>query len=153
MTQLVLSFADCLPTHTHTYTHSARARRDPRRFCWLVVFACFAFLVTAFCLFLVDTWYYGRAVLTPLNSFLYNTRTSNLAAHGLHGRGTHIFLNFPFLFSPVITVVVLALSCVMAFGCCRASIGLHTQVLSLVLPFFLSGWFVSSHAFCSGRTD
>ena len=35
-------------------------------------------------------WFSGRAVITPLNSLLYNFDSANLAAHGLHPRLTHL---------------------------------------------------------------
>mmetsp|Transcript_18171 Transcript_18171/g.33591 ORF Transcript_18171/g.33591 Transcript_18171/m.33591 type:complete len:509 (+) Transcript_18171:174-1700(+) len=42
-----------------------------------------------------------KVVLTPLNSLLYNTDTSNLAIHGLHPRITHLAVNMQLLFTPL----------------------------------------------------
>lgn len=50
----------------------------------------------------IDTRYYGSTamVITPLNNFLYNSNTDNLAKHGLHPRYTHVLINLPQLLGP-----------------------------------------------------
>jgi GPI mannosyltransferase 4 len=59
-------------------------------------------VLTAAVIVLVDSHYYGRWVLTPLNAFLYNMDPSNLALHGIHPRYLHAFVNLPLLLGPVL---------------------------------------------------
>lgn len=47
-------------------------------------------------------------VITPLNNILYNTRTSNLAQHGLHPRYTHFLVNLPQLLGPAFVSILLS---------------------------------------------
>lgn len=68
---------------------------------WRVVFAS---LVTAAAIVAVDSYYYGRFVVTPLNAFLYNLDSSNLALHGLHPRYLHALVNLPLLLGPVLVL-------------------------------------------------
>lgn len=74
-------------------------------------------LVAAVPMVLADSWFYARLlpdgsfaattpaaavpplVLCPLNALRYNANPFNLAAHGLHPRMTHAFVNLPLLFS------------------------------------------------------
>ena len=41
-------------------------------------------------------------VITPLNSLIYNTDSSNLACHGIHPRYLHIIANLPLLLGPAL---------------------------------------------------
>jgi GPI mannosyltransferase 4 len=47
-----------------------------------------------------DSWHYGKWVLTPLNNLMYNSRTENLAQHGLHPRYQHFLINTLLMFGP-----------------------------------------------------
>lgn len=55
---------------------------------------------------LIDSFYFEHIteneanwVITPLNFIKYNVKSSNLAEHGIHFRGTHTFINIPLLFN------------------------------------------------------
>ena len=51
--------------------------------------------------FIYSDWlYYGRLVVTPLNNFIYNMNSANLALHGLHPRWLHVVVNIPMLCGP-----------------------------------------------------
>ena len=74
---------------------------------FIIVFA----LLTAFIAISVDTAFYTpgefafssvyrNPVITPLNNFLYNKDSANLAKHGLHPRYQHFFINLPQLLGP-----------------------------------------------------
>jgi phosphatidylinositol glycan class Z len=54
-----------------------------------------------------DTYYYGFFTLTPLNFLRYNSRTANLAQHGIHPRWLHAVVNMPMLFGPLYLVFLL----------------------------------------------
>lgn len=43
---------------------------------------------------------YNNAVITPLNNFLYNSDSVNLAQHGIHPRYQHFLVNLPQLLGP-----------------------------------------------------
>ncbi|KAI9166892.1 GPI mannosyltransferase 4 [Paramyrothecium foliicola] len=43
---------------------------------------------------------FHRPVITPLNNFLYNSSTENLALHGLHPWYQHLLANLPLLLGP-----------------------------------------------------
>lgn len=70
--------------------------------------AIFTFLSTTSILALVDYMYFTSELpflktsapffLTPVNSLLYNVKTSNLEGHGLHPRWLHSVVNAPMLF-------------------------------------------------------
>ena len=47
----------------------------------------------------------GTTVITPLNNFLYNTKTENLSLHGLHPWYHHLLANIPMLFGPLILIL------------------------------------------------
>jgi GPI mannosyltransferase 4 len=49
-------------------------------------------------------------VLTPWNALAYNSRASNLAAHGLHPRVTHAAVNMPLLFGALYLIALPALA-------------------------------------------
>lgn len=51
-----------------------------------------------------DSAWYGRWVVTPLNAFLYNMDSANLALHGLHPRYLHALVNLPMLLGPVLVL-------------------------------------------------
>ncbi|KAI5810155.1 Alg9-like mannosyltransferase family-domain-containing protein [Peziza echinospora] len=42
----------------------------------------------------------SNKVITPLNNLLYNSSPTNLAAHGIHPRYTHLLINIPQLLGP-----------------------------------------------------
>ena len=77
------------------------------------------FVATALALVALDTVYYegggalvevlmdplnayGQLVAAPYNSLRYNSDVANLASHGLHPRGTHVALNAPMMFGPLV---------------------------------------------------
>ncbi|KAF4124148.1 LOW QUALITY PROTEIN: GPI mannosyltransferase 4 [Geosmithia morbida] len=43
-----------------------------------------------------------RPVITPLNNFLYNSNTENLAQHGIHPWYQHLLANMPLLLGPAV---------------------------------------------------
>lgn len=45
-------------------------------------------------------------IITPLNNVLYNTRTENLAEHGLHPHYQHLLANLPQLLGPALIVLL-----------------------------------------------
>jgi phosphatidylinositol glycan class Z len=49
-------------------------------------------------------------VITPLNNILYNSKTSNVAQHGLHLRYSHFLFNLPQLLGPAFVSLLLNLS-------------------------------------------
>jgi GPI mannosyltransferase 4 len=53
-----------------------------------------------------DLW--RRPVLTPLNNFLYNSDSVNLAKHGLHPFYQHIVANLPQLLGPAFPLLLLS---------------------------------------------
>lgn len=70
-----------------------------RRFLVLLVLpALFVSLLFVF----FDSLYFGRFVISPLNAFLYNVQTENVALHGLHPRYLHALVNFPLLLGPIL---------------------------------------------------
>ncbi|KAL6704578.1 alpha 1,2 mannosyltransferase [Coniothyrium glycines] len=75
------------------------------------IFFTLSTLLTIFIAISVDTAFYTpgdfnfsqlhtKAVITPLNNFLYNSATTNLAQHGLHPRYQHFLVNLPQLLGP-----------------------------------------------------
>ena len=81
--------------------------RRPLSFCFLTAAALF----TAFVAICVDTASYTpgdvgfstvftEPVITPLNNFLYNSDTTNLAQHGIHPYYQHFLANLPQLLGP-----------------------------------------------------
>jgi phosphatidylinositol glycan class Z len=67
---------------------------------------------------IVDTWSYtsfiypanskySNWIFTPLSNFLYNFKTENLAEHGLHHRWTHVLINMPLLFLPLLILIAM----------------------------------------------
>ncbi|KAH3682334.1 hypothetical protein WICPIJ_006706 [Wickerhamomyces pijperi] len=66
------------------------------------------FALTSYVLVLIDTSFYNSSglVITPLNNFLYNIQTSNLAQHGLHPRYTHLLVNLPQIIGPMIIPII-----------------------------------------------
>lgn len=47
---------------------------------------------------------FRNPVITPLNNFLYNSDSTNLAQHGLHPRYQHFLINLPQLLGPAIAL-------------------------------------------------
>lgn len=48
-------------------------------------------------------------IVTPLNNFLYNSDSSNLATHGLHSHYQHFVANLPQLLGPVYIMMIISL--------------------------------------------
>lgn len=83
----------------------------------LVFLTLFA-LLTAFLAISVDTAFYTpgdftfakvlrNPVVTPLNNFLYNSDSTNLAQHGLHPHYQHFLVNLPQLLGPATALLFL----------------------------------------------
>lgn len=68
------------------------------------VFFLMVFVIVSYGFILVDSSLFKSAelVITPLNNFLYNSDTKNLAQHGIHPRYTHILVNLPQLVGPAL---------------------------------------------------
>ncbi|TFK19879.1 GPI mannosyltransferase 4 [Coprinopsis marcescibilis] len=83
-------------------------KKRPATFMPLILAGVFT---ATFCIYL-DTQFYGasRPILTPLNSILYNTQSSNLAKHGLDPRWKHIGLNIHLLLGPAMIPLILSTS-------------------------------------------
>ncbi|KAI9741841.1 MAG: alpha 1,2 mannosyltransferase [Cirrosporium novae-zelandiae] len=86
--------------------------RKPGSFLILLLVGSFIALLAIF----IDTNFYNpdlpilhtflhNPTITPLNSLLYNTQTSNLAQHGLHPRHQHILINLPQLLGPALLLL------------------------------------------------
>lgn len=81
--------------------------------------------IVASCLSIgIDSCYYGRFVITPLQFILYNIDPKNNAAHGIHPRYFHLFVSLPQLFGPL-------LFCIFR----PAVVRLHQEQKLLVLAF------------------
>ncbi|KAG9202660.1 alpha 1,2 mannosyltransferase [Epicoccum nigrum] len=87
-------------------------KRKPLSLCFLTAAALF----TAFVAICVDTASYTpgdvgfstvftEPVITPLNNFLYNSDSTNLAQHGIHPRYQHFLANLPQLLGPAFPLV------------------------------------------------
>ncbi|GAB7347901.1 hypothetical protein MBLNU459_g5424t1 [Dothideomycetes sp. NU459] len=105
-------------------------RQKPVSF--LVMFL--ASLVTLLFAIITDTeWYTGQhvqlrqlhktAVITPLNNFIYNFDSSNLAKHGLHPYYQHVIANLPQLLGPALPLLFLH----------RRSIALYSAVCGIAV--------------------
>ncbi|OCF75179.1 hypothetical protein I204_04030 [Kwoniella mangroviensis CBS 8886] len=75
-----------------------------------------SFGITSSIAILVDTvcytgsiWGDLNPIITPLNNFLYNSNTTNLAQHGLHPRYFHLLVNIPQSIGPTILLILLQL--------------------------------------------
>jgi phosphatidylinositol glycan class Z len=57
----------------------------------------------------IDSMYFGRFTIAPLNNALYNMDSSNLAEHGLHPRWLHVVVNMHVLFGPlaILTYIIM----------------------------------------------
>ncbi|PVI02732.1 glycosyltransferase family 22 protein [Periconia macrospinosa] len=86
--------------------------RKPLSLVFLVLFAAFTALIAIS----VDTTFYTpgeltysdifrHPVVTPLNNFLYNSDSKNLAKHGIHPRYQHFFINLPQLLGPAMALL------------------------------------------------
>ena len=97
--------------------HKWKRRRDLRYFICVIAWISAAFIATSAIFILIDAQYYSSQVddghanknsadiwryIAPLNSFLYNSKSTNLAEHGLHPRVTHALVNMPMLFGPLV---------------------------------------------------
>ena len=49
---------------------------------------------------------YDNFIITPIYNLLYNANIDNLARHGLHPRWTHIMVNAPMLYGPLIFLFI-----------------------------------------------
>ncbi|CEP00258.1 Mannosyltransferase [Plasmodiophora brassicae] len=76
-----------------------------------VAVAAFAFVTTVIVHVVADSLFFGTltlehgwqsSTLTILNNLKYNSKTENLAHHGLHPRWTHAVVNLPLLFGPAV---------------------------------------------------
>ncbi|KAF2999390.1 alpha 1,2 mannosyltransferase [Curvularia kusanoi] len=87
-------------------------KRKPLSICFLGAAALF----TAFVAICVDTASYTpgdvnfstvftQPVITPLNNFLYNSDSTNLAQHGIHPRYQHFLVNLPQLLGPAFPLI------------------------------------------------
>ncbi|OQV16580.1 putative GPI mannosyltransferase 4 [Hypsibius exemplaris] len=63
-------------------------------------------LLSCMVLAFVDSLYYGRPVITPLEFIRYNIDPSNNASHGLHPRYFHLFVSMPQLFGPLCLILL-----------------------------------------------
>lgn len=87
------------------YLHLLYVKRSPSR----ALLAALGFAAVAFAHIAYDTIYYARRrdghvvqawsdiVIAPLNAALYNSKSSNLAEHGLHPRWLHGLVNGPMM--------------------------------------------------------
>lgn len=63
----------------------------------------------------VDSFYFSyphtptSLVFTPLNNLMYNMNVDNLSIHGLHFLWTHVFVNLPLLFGPIVVIFIVCL--------------------------------------------
>tara|TARA_R110002003_G_scaffold159_1_gene13730 strand:- start:9760 stop:10896 length:1137 start_codon:yes stop_codon:yes gene_type:complete len=112
-----LELAASLPAQVGAPLPSIKPSADTARpfsFVFLTSFAVF----TAFLAICVDTAFYtsgefhfARAfthpVVTPLNNFLYNSKSANLAQHGIHPWYQHTLVNLPQLLGPAFPLLFL----------------------------------------------
>ncbi|KAL5379363.1 hypothetical protein PMIN06_011412 [Paraphaeosphaeria minitans] len=88
--------------------------RKPFSLVFIILFA----ILTAFLAISVDTAFYtpgdftfaqalNKPIITPLNNYLYNSDSTNLARHGLHPRYQHFFINLPQLLGPATALLFL----------------------------------------------
>lgn len=76
----------------------------------------FGFLMTSYFFIHVDSLFYNGIMttleknkeqssfffITPLSALLYNSQIDNLSDHGIHPRVTHLLVNMPLLFGPLV---------------------------------------------------
>ncbi len=96
-------------------------------------------LLTTFIAIYIDTQFYtehsvtwsylfSHPVVTPLNNYMYNLSTSNLAAHGLHPWYQHALFNLPQLLGPAAPLLIFGL---------HPSLRLYSAIVGMVvLSFF-----------------
>lgn len=88
-------------------TFTANAVRRPFSLVFITIFG----LLSVFLAVSVDTAFYTpgeftfakllhNPVVTPLNNFIYNSDSANLAQHGIHPRYQHFLVNLPQLLGP-----------------------------------------------------
>lgn len=60
------------------------------------------------CFYKLDsiTLNFSNFIITPLNFLIYNVKAANLKNHGIHPRYTHILVNMPLLFGPLVYIVI-----------------------------------------------
>jgi phosphatidylinositol glycan class Z len=68
-----------------------------------------AFVSTCTANVILDSWYFGQTVFTPLNFVRYNSDPANLAQHGIHPRWLHAAVNLPLLLGPLFVIVLIAI--------------------------------------------
>lgn len=96
-----------------------------------------AILLSACLLVLVDSSFYGGAgyTLTPLNLFVYNSNTTNLAHHGLHPRITHAAVNMPMLLTTALPPLYHKVFSTAVSLATRRTSWLHTDALLAATVF------------------
>ena len=92
-------------------------------------------------------------VVTPLNFIQYNMESSNLAAHGIHPRITHLLVNMPLLFGVLALIPAMSVACVAfrQFGCskCENLSGKRAckaLILSIAVPLLMLSLFAHQEA-------
>lgn len=89
---------------------------DAHRPCSLLAFSSTTLLASIFAI-TIDTDFYTRSAplfetllsgpaITPLNSVLYNSQSSNLAIHGLHPHYQHLVASLPLMLGPALLLLV-----------------------------------------------
>jgi phosphatidylinositol glycan class Z len=61
-------------------------------------------IMSAICIW-IDSTYYQKLTVTPINNLLYNTKTENLALHTLHPHYLHFAVNMPLLYGPLFLIL------------------------------------------------
>jgi GPI mannosyltransferase 4 len=134
-----------------------RARASGRLIRSTFALAC-GLLAAAIPCFIADSLWFGRPVLTPWRSLLYNARSDNLAKHGIHPRILHVAVNLPLLALPLIYPalakiesardgVTLALGATVALPLAVLSLAPHQEprfLLPMLLPLAALGGHTAS---------
>ena len=87
----------------------AQAYQNGRLRSGTLAFAVGLFAASCGCI-AADSRFFGTLAFTPLNSLAYNSRSGNLAEHGLHPRLLHIAVNLPLLALPLLPSAVSAVA-------------------------------------------
>lgn len=99
------------------HTQPTEFRTERNRPVSLLAFSTTAGLTTALAI-TIDTRFYhptapvvrtiaNNPTISPLNSFLYNSQSSNLATHGLHSHYQHLCVSIPLLLGPALYLFLL----------------------------------------------
>jgi phosphatidylinositol glycan class Z len=97
--------------------HRWKMSQIPKHFMLELILLALAFLAASTMFIWNDSKYYSTQAydgstkaysashmmqyIAPLNAFMYNSKSTNLAEHGLHPRITHALVNMPMLFGPL----------------------------------------------------